>query len=370
MPLRRRQIAGRVKADIAEGKYPVGSALPPVKQLAELLNTSYVTVIKGLKELERDGVIECRHGVGNFVKSKTGKSDGGSKLLCILHSGQDNKLKTNHQPGVQEQILEKCIEKFQLAGWAVTFFPVSIGKEQQLIEYASNKSIYFMLMALRPFGCLEEVLLKLAPKHMISIGEVFEKMPSVTSDENQVMKLLLEHLVDGGRSRIAFVCANLASPMELERAGVWRSFCYYQGMDANWSRDYLFNMEMPEYGAPDVYVSKMYEKMKTDGKLELLQGIITPDGEIAALLMGLLMDDGYRIPEDMAIASASMDSLSTIFRPQITSVDVDVEAHAQMALNIMESLAQGQDEPPMHYVCRPRLRVRGSTKNKIHFETK
>lgn len=361
VPLKRQQLSGLLLAQITGGKYPVGSMLPPVKQLAELLKASYVTVIKSIKDLEHAGIIECRHGVGNYVKASSGTLSSSQKLLCILHSGVRGKLKPNHQLGIYEQLTSKCIEKFEAAGWSIRFFPSLMATERQVKAYTSIKNMYFLFMSMHPYEKTIASILKSAGDRSFAVGEVYEGIPCVTSDENQVMHLLMDHMRENGRRKVGLLCANLDSLLERERAAVWRSICYYNGLDMAWTRENLFNMALPECGEVAPCVTQVYNTLKSEGKLRELEGIIVPDGEIAARLMGHLLDDGFKIPDDIAIASTYMDKLSTIFRPQITSVDIDMKAHAQIALEVLSSIADGNTEPPMHYVCQPQLRIRGSS---------
>lgn len=52
---------------IISGNYPPGSKLPSENMLMELLNVGRATVRAALAELERDGRIIKRHGIGTFV---------------------------------------------------------------------------------------------------------------------------------------------------------------------------------------------------------------------------------------------------------------------------------------------------------------
>jgi DNA-binding GntR family transcriptional regulator len=54
-------------ADIAAGRYPVGSRLPPERELARLFGTSRPTVREALSGLETAGLVEVRRGSGAYV---------------------------------------------------------------------------------------------------------------------------------------------------------------------------------------------------------------------------------------------------------------------------------------------------------------
>jgi GntR family transcriptional regulator len=62
-----RQIIDRVKREISEGRLKPDSALPSFRQLAEDLLVSVITVKRAYEELEREGIIYRRQGLGTFV---------------------------------------------------------------------------------------------------------------------------------------------------------------------------------------------------------------------------------------------------------------------------------------------------------------
>lgn len=64
------QIVIGLKRIISEGKLEPDSALPSFRQLAEELLVSVITVKRAYEELEREGIIYRRQGLGTFVAAK------------------------------------------------------------------------------------------------------------------------------------------------------------------------------------------------------------------------------------------------------------------------------------------------------------
>ena len=62
-----RQIVDQVKREISEGRLKPGAPLPSFRQLAEDLLVSVITVKRAYEELEREGIIYRRQGLGTFV---------------------------------------------------------------------------------------------------------------------------------------------------------------------------------------------------------------------------------------------------------------------------------------------------------------
>lgn len=61
------QIIDRVKKEISEGRLKPDAALPSFRLLAEDLLVSVITVKRAYEELEREGIIYRRQGLGTFV---------------------------------------------------------------------------------------------------------------------------------------------------------------------------------------------------------------------------------------------------------------------------------------------------------------
>jgi len=61
------QIVDAIKREVAAGRLAPGSALPSFRVLAEQLLVSLITVKRAYEELEREGIIFRRQGLGTFV---------------------------------------------------------------------------------------------------------------------------------------------------------------------------------------------------------------------------------------------------------------------------------------------------------------
>jgi GntR family transcriptional regulator len=61
------QIVDGLKREVSEGRLRAGTALPSFRALAEDLLVSVITVKRAYEELEREGIIYRRQGLGTFV---------------------------------------------------------------------------------------------------------------------------------------------------------------------------------------------------------------------------------------------------------------------------------------------------------------
>jgi GntR family transcriptional regulator len=61
------QVAGEIRRAIAEGEAKPGDRLPPAKDLAAVLGINTNTVLRALRELRDEGLLEFRRGRGITV---------------------------------------------------------------------------------------------------------------------------------------------------------------------------------------------------------------------------------------------------------------------------------------------------------------
>ncbi|GMU91125.1 MAG: hypothetical protein AMXMBFR4_01830 [Candidatus Hydrogenedentota bacterium] len=92
------QVANGIKREISEGRLTPGSALPSFRALAEELLVSIITVKRAYEELEREGIIYRKQGLGTFV------ADGGDE--------RTREARLEHA----EDLLRKAIEEARHAG--------------------------------------------------------------------------------------------------------------------------------------------------------------------------------------------------------------------------------------------------------------
>jgi GntR family transcriptional regulator len=74
------QIVAGFRREVSEGRLEPGSPLPSFRQLAADLMVSLITVKRAYEELEREGIIYRRQGIGTFVAERGDEKSRESKL--------------------------------------------------------------------------------------------------------------------------------------------------------------------------------------------------------------------------------------------------------------------------------------------------
>ncbi|HVU07112.1 MAG TPA: GntR family transcriptional regulator [Verrucomicrobiae bacterium] len=108
------QIVDRVKREISEGRLKPGAALPSFRALAEDLLVSIITVKRAYEELEREGIIFRRQGLGTFVaeqghnRSREAKLNAAEKLFRdAAREAAEAGLKSNEILELAQQVIKE-----------------------------------------------------------------------------------------------------------------------------------------------------------------------------------------------------------------------------------------------------------------------
>lgn len=76
-----RQIVDGIKREISEGRLVPGQPLPSFRVLAEQMLVSLITIKRAYEELEREGIIFRKQGLGTFVSEQGDKRSREAKRL-------------------------------------------------------------------------------------------------------------------------------------------------------------------------------------------------------------------------------------------------------------------------------------------------
>lgn len=98
------QLKSALRREIEQGRFPVGEAIPPERELIARYSVSRITVRQALSDLEADGYLIRRHGKGTFVAPRAGGAVAES--LTEL---------TGHLEELQRQGLDPQVEVLDLA---------------------------------------------------------------------------------------------------------------------------------------------------------------------------------------------------------------------------------------------------------------
>jgi len=102
------QVADGIKELIARGELPEGSALPPVRQLANDLGVNLNTIATAYRELQKEGLLTVKHGSGSVVASRTATERSHDELLRPLRTALTELVLAGLKPSrIQEIVIQE-----------------------------------------------------------------------------------------------------------------------------------------------------------------------------------------------------------------------------------------------------------------------
>jgi GntR family transcriptional regulator len=104
------QIVDRLKREVGAGRLGPGTALPSFRQLAEDLLVSVITVKRAYEELEREGIIYRRQGLGTFVADRGGDRSREAKLNTAQELFRDASREAAEAGLTPSEILELAVK--------------------------------------------------------------------------------------------------------------------------------------------------------------------------------------------------------------------------------------------------------------------
>jgi|SRR5690606_4088169 len=99
------QLSERMLGLILQGKYPEGTAIPSVRQVASNLNINHLTVAKAYQQLADMELVEVRRGMGMYVLPGAREK---------IHRLEKEKFIAGELPALLERIAQLDISKKEL----------------------------------------------------------------------------------------------------------------------------------------------------------------------------------------------------------------------------------------------------------------
>lgn len=183
--------------------------------------------------------------------------------------------------------------------------------------------------------------------HVVCLEEQVMDWPTVVFDRAEAARQAVEHLVELGHERIAFLA------IEDERLTGYRQTLLEHGL---------------AYDDSMVFVTDQIHVLQSayQSTLRMLDmhprptAIFAANDESAISAIAALQDHGLRVPEDVAIVSIDNIGMAGMIRPGLTTVDVPKKRMASYALQMLMLQKQFQDEQSASVVLPTKLIVRES----------
>ena len=98
------QVAGEIRRALADGEAKPGERLPPAKDLAAVLGVNTNTVLRALRELRDEGLLEFRRGRGITVTGTPERGAVVERAKELLHFARTQGYKPDELISIIEQL--------------------------------------------------------------------------------------------------------------------------------------------------------------------------------------------------------------------------------------------------------------------------
>lgn len=345
-----------LRGEIDSGMWKEGERLPTEAELIERFSVSRITVGRALRELQSAGLIERRAGSGTF-RSRSSSTPGLSFGLLIPDLGETEIF----EPICQGMMASPLAREHALL-WGSLSGEVSSREEQawQLCRHYIDRRVSGVFFA---------------PIEMTTGKDRINQRISDALDEANIPVVLLDrtvrpyperghhdlvgidnrgagfevtrHLIECGSTRIAIVgVRNAASTVDAREAG-YREALYAAGLPTERERIHRFNQ---------IDAEAVSDLMKTRP-----DGIVAVNDRIAAALMSNLLEQGHRIPDDVALVGIDDLEYAKLLTVPLTTLRQPTRQIGAAALSAMLERVHGVELPTRDILLQGDLIVRKSS---------
>ncbi|MBB5869782.1 LacI family transcriptional regulator [Allocatelliglobosispora scoriae] len=188
---------------------------------------------------------------------------------------------------------------------------------------------------------------------VVVTGQLLGDVPvdNVWADNTAGVQLAIEHFVQSGRRRIAFVNGPLDTIPGSVRDVAYRSSVAAAGLAVD--DDLIENGDFTFAAGLDG-TRRLLDRVRPDA-------ILCGNDLIAAGTLHALLASGIRVPTEVAIIGMDNTALAELTFPRLTSVDLGGGERGRMAARMLLDRLETPDLPPRHESIVPFLAVRDTT---------
>ena len=215
-------------------------------------------------------------------------------------------------------------------------------------------------LILSPLRVTEELIdtLRTSRLPIVVIGSLpgDVELDSVRADSEAGMELAVEHLVEQGRQRIAFI----NGPVDTV-PGAARLRGYAKAMT---------NRGLAMHGDQQVTADDFTFKAGLAAARTLLDqcspdAIVCANDLLAVAALKVLTRRGMSVPDDIALVGMDDTDIAELTTPSITSVDLRGSKRARTAARLLVRRLENPDAPVQRRVIEPRLTIRESSVRRV-----
>ena len=354
------EIYRSLKNDIAERRFAPENRLPGESSLVTRFKAARETVRRALAQLQREGLVEKRNGIGTFVTKRGERKTGllGLLLPTLASSEFFADIKNEIEAAARRagyRIVLETIEKTTPSDTALNARRIA----RRLLVNRIEGVLFRPLVDDRFAKCNLEILriFKNAetPAVLLDADAVPPPQRSnldlVAINNVRAGQCVAQHLVERNRRRIAFMMQGKSigpNPNWKNRLFGVAGELALLGVDTG--------VQTLSFAPDDARALKAVLKRKTAP-----DAIVCGNDETAAELVKTLVALGMRVPEDVAVVGFDDANFARTSVPPLTTISQPVKLLAKTALKTLLSRIRFPENAPREILLDAPLVVRRST---------
>jgi len=358
LPLHR-QVEAWLRQQIESGGLAPGESLPPRKEFSEMLGgINHLTIRQAVSTLAREGLLFSVQGRGTFVaEQKTRQLSIGVVLPNI-----DDEFTHSIASGVQEYF--EAGNKEGKSAVRTVLFDSRRDAQKEIDNIAHLQDLPLDGAIILPvgYGNLVEHLVRLKVDHfpLVLVDSIISgiEFPSVASDNYNGGYLAAKHLLERGRTRLAWIgnCSGYFSARQ--RFEGFRDAINDGGHAYN--RQWLFEHRVNTPTAPleesmqEIVSRIVAEKMPLDG-------IICANDIEAIACLRLLQEKGVEVPGQIAVVGFDDIRDCTFVTPALTTIRQPMKEIGREAARLLLESITKPEEPLQNLILPVTLIQRSSS---------
>ncbi|WP_010580894.1 GntR family transcriptional regulator [Liquorilactobacillus vini] len=344
-----------LKNEIFSGKYKIDSKLPTEAEMTKEFNVSRDTVRRAVGQLENENVIYRIQGAGMFVEDWHKKRiTNNREIIGVI---------TTH---IADYIFPKIISGIDHIvsnyGYSLVISNTHNNHKKEHESLINMLELHVSGLIIEPtqsalpnpnLELYQEIISDEIPAIFINAKYPGVKFPSLTTDDEQGEKILIQHLFDLGHERIL----GIFQVDDIQ--GVHRMNGFVKACQDHLDISYKSNIIM--YKSDDD-LKKLFEQVKgfLDLKHNRPSAIACYNDELAIKLINFLKKSGYSVPNDLAVAGFDNYEMAPYISPSLTTVTHEQENMGKKAGQMICDLIN--KKPVSSVMFEPELIVRDSTR--------
>ncbi len=346
-----RLVAEELRARIESGALSPGSKLPSEHALCDEHDVSQITVRRSLRELEHQGFVYSRHGVGWFVSEGTllpndGPAEAGSDVTWVLPSL--DRLSTEvAQCLAMELETEGAPLHLDFTGGDVERQSAALARWQRR---AARPGDGCRALLLTPPGDASQVLEDLAPT-LHTLGQPAALLlaresagdsgwPTVAVDESLCVQRLTQHLLHLGHRDVAYLGDEPTGARGRQHYWGFTTAVWEAGLEL--PLDWIMTAPLwldAARGRASAQGQHLREVMR---RADHPTAVVCSSDVYAAEVLRLLAAEGLRCPADVAVVGLGDDALSAYLPVPLTTLRYDVAELQRAAVRLALDLLAGR----------------------------